>query len=579
MEAREVLQQYKVGRRDFSGEDFRNIDISGADLKDINLEEVDLSGANLSGADLQGANLRNTVVDEVTKLDRKWSLVWKIVNRGCEDLNLREVDLSGANLNGIDLSEINLRKANLSRTNLSQVNLREATLKEASLIGADLSGANLREAQCQKANFSQANLSKTNCIDTNFCQAIIQEAELVGAIFYESNLSYSNLSYSNLIKTDLSQANLRKATLIKADLSKANLSQTNLEEANLSQAILREANLSQADLDSAILNNIDLTKANLSKAKLFKAKFIQAKLIGANLSIAECRKANFSESNLREANLRQADFSEANLTQSDLRLTLVLGTDFDRAELTGACLEDWHYNSETKLNNVICEYFYLKANKKERCPYTLNKFFSTGEFTKRFSKILEIIDFIFRNGENWYEQEIEIMKKTIMDREEEIKEKDRAIKSYEERLLDVKYFTSSNRLTTIINKVESNSVAEHKSQGDTYNQSGNFGIGHMSDGAIQREAKVAGVLNEADKRSLAEIAEEIQQLLRQLETQNPTATDTEKQTFVTLAIPQNKRQRAVSALKSGSKEILRELLDNPYVNIGIAIIEGWQNPE
>ena len=39
------------------------------------------------------------------------------------------------------------------------------------------------------------------------------------------------------------------------------------------------------------------------------------------------------------------------------------------------------------------------------------------------------------------------------------------------------------------------------------------------------------------------------------------------------------KQRAVGAFKFGGKAFLEEVLDNPYINIGIAIIEGWQEGE
>ncbi|NEO68355.1 MAG: hypothetical protein F6K52_02265 [Moorea sp. SIO3H5] len=79
-------------------------------------------------------------------------------------------------------------------------------------------------------------------------------------------------------------------------------------------------------------------------------------------------------------------------------------------------------------------------------------------------------------------------------------------------------------------------------------------------------------------QTLSEAAAEIQQLLKQLEQSNPNSTDLEKTAFVNIAIPASTKQRLLSALESGGKEALRELLDNPYVNVGMAIVEGWQNP-
>jgi hypothetical protein len=50
--------------------------------------------------------------------------------------------------------------------------------------------------------------------------------------------------------------------------------------------------------------------------------------------------------------------------------------------------------------------------------------------------------------------------------------------------------------------------------------------------------------------------------LKQLELNNPAATDAEKEAFVTASIPPNNRQRFVGALQAGGKEALKELLDN-----------------
>ncbi len=66
--------------------------------------------------------------------------------------------------------------------------------------------------------------------------------------------------------------------------------------------------------------------------------------------------------------------------------------------------------------------------------------------------------------------------------------------------------------------------------------------------------------------------------MKQLEENNPAATDAEKQAFVTACIPPSNRQRIVGALQAGGKEALKELLDNPYVNVGVAIVEGWKHP-
>ncbi|MEM9980806.1 MAG: hypothetical protein AAF808_24530, partial [Cyanobacteria bacterium P01_D01_bin.2] len=78
-----------------------------------------------------------------------------------------------------------------------------------------------------------------------------------------------------------------------------------------------------------------------------------------------------------------------------------------------------------------------------------------------------------------------------------------------------------------------------------------------------------------ERQSLAEAAAQIQQLLKQLANSNPTATETDQKAFVGAALPTTTKQRLVKALKQGGKTALAELLDNVYVNVAVAAIEGW----
>ncbi|MEO1298603.1 MAG: hypothetical protein AAFW75_23050 [Cyanobacteria bacterium J06636_16] len=78
-------------------------------------------------------------------------------------------------------------------------------------------------------------------------------------------------------------------------------------------------------------------------------------------------------------------------------------------------------------------------------------------------------------------------------------------------------------------------------------------------------------------KDLAETALEIQRLLKVLETSNPTATEAEKASFVTETISPTLRQRAIGALQPGGRAAVEELLDNPYANVTMAIIEGWRD--
>ena len=121
-------------------------------------------------------------------------------------------------------------------------------------------------------------------------------------------------------------------------------------------------------------------------------------------------------------------------------------------------------------------------------------------------------------------------------------------------------------------------------EGNYYEQSGNFGIGHMSGGEIKEGAKVAGVINEAEKQNLADAATEIQQLLKQLSETYPTTTIREKNKVVIEAVDQIEnnptlKAKVINALKAGGTEAFKEAIDHPLVNILVATIEGWQDAE
>ncbi|VEP14744.1 hypothetical protein H1P_2830012 [Hyella patelloides LEGE 07179] len=131
--------------------------------------------------------------------------------------------------------------------------------------------------------------------------------------------------------------------------------------------------------------------------------------------------------------------------------------------------------------------------------------------------------------------------------------------------------------------VEESNMTEHRTiKTDAYyEQSGNIGIGHMSGGEIKGNAKVAGVINEAEERDLAEAAAEIQALIRQLEQDNPTNTTTEQMVVATQAIEQIEsnptwKQKAIAAFKQGSLNVIET---HPIGTFIIGAIEGWQKQQ
>ncbi|MGV0027029.1 pentapeptide repeat-containing protein [Phormidesmis priestleyi] len=261
--------------------------------------------------------------------------------------------------NTVDWNQWRNNNPQIQNLDLSGVNLRGWKLPPTTVVGYDPKDCTLFCANLRAVDFSEADLGETQLFGAD-----LRLAKLRGAKFDNAQLNKADFR-----EADLSEVNLHKANLDKADFSKANLS-----KANLSQAILSEANFDSSLLEAAFLHTADLMNANLENANLYKAV-----LAGAWLSGTSFRGANLREANLVAVQARKADFTGA--------------------ILTGACLQDWNISSETKLDDVICEYIYLKLDQQERRPSS--GIFAPGEFAALFQKALETVDLIFADGIDW----------------------------------------------------------------------------------------------------------------------------------------------------------------------------------
>ena len=126
--------------------------------------------------------------------------------------------------------------------------------------------------------------------------------------------------------------------------------------------------------------------------------------------------------------------------------------------------------------------------------------------------------------------------------------------------------------------VEYKSVSENKSMSKNSNYNNYGQTGAMGEGASSDNNNFVMQQSE-QKKTLADSAKEIQQLLKQLEKTNPTATETEKIVYVNDETTPKFKRRVVGALQAGSEAAIEEFLDNPYVNVGKAIVKGWMKPE
>lgn len=81
------------------------------------------------------------------------------------------------------------------------------------------------------------------------------------------------------------------------------------------------------------------------------------------------------------------------------------------------------------------------------------------------------------------------------------------------------------------------------------------------------------------RRTLAEAAEELQQLLNQLEQTNPTATESEKVAYVNDETTPSFKRRVAGALQASGETAIDEfILENKYLKVVKSAIKGWLQP-
>ncbi len=191
--------------------------------------------------------------------------------------------------------------------------------------------------------------------------------------------------------------------------------------------LFRGANLTDVDFTGATLKFCDLREANLTRTRFYQVKALDyarldntylanshirqlvvtlngqsqnfdglnlegVNLQDANLPGANLQDASFIGTNLNNANLRNADLSRSILKQAQLD-----GTDMTGAILTGACIEDWGITGSTKLEDVQCDYVFMRLETKDnpnrlRKPDNWGETFAEGEFADFIKPYVDTLD-------------------------------------------------------------------------------------------------------------------------------------------------------------------------------------------
>lgn len=175
------------------------------------------------------------------------------------------------------------------------------------------------------------------------------------------------------------------------------LQRTDFTEANLNRADFRGARFLDCRFEGAKNHHLAMTEGTpleirkvrelVVNSVVTETDFHGLNLQGLDFSGLDLRGFNFANSNLSFANFSGCDLREANLSE-----VTALGTRFNEAELTGACIQNWNIDTRTELNQIRCDFVYLTDGKQQRNPPDSD--FAAGEFSKLYQQVADTIDFI-----------------------------------------------------------------------------------------------------------------------------------------------------------------------------------------
>jgi uncharacterized protein YjbI with pentapeptide repeats len=435
----------------------------------------------------------------------------------------------------------------------------------------------------------------------------------------------------------------RDADLTDADFTSATLKSTDFRNATLTRTRWHQAKKLDRIRPGTTYLQFPQVRQLLITGQGQAQNFDRQPLRGVNLQGANLADASFIGADLSEANLQDADLSRAKLVQTQLDETDLTGATLTGAYIEDWGITSHTKLDGVRCEYVFMRVPTKEDPNPRRKPDNWNETFKDGDFADFIKPIVDTLDLYHNQdvdpraiaisfkelAENHPEAGLEIvaMEKrgenkfllrtaTALDANHselnaEYFDTYNKVKALAERELQALLKEKDNRIhsleTMIATALQRPSfyAENYHNQGHTMpenpNNEYNF---HGSVGSVANQGKIGSSGNEntigntaADvkgdqksiqhnynytpeqRQTLAEAAAEIQQLLKQLEQTNPTATEVEQKAFLTAVIPATKRERFVNALQEGGKELFKELMDNMYVNVAVAAIEGWQSAE
>ncbi|NET41891.1 pentapeptide repeat-containing protein [Okeania sp. SIO2B3] len=474
---REILQQYQQGERNFQGANLRGLSFKGENLSDADFSFADIRGTNFSGVNLRGAKFCGAKAGlqkrwVVVLLAGAFVLVCISAYLSLFISIIFLMLVTPVLIKG-DSSDLMTQIAGwvcLIITIISWMRFVSNKIEDSAFPGAIAGALTVAIAVCFSVAgmftgivigaFAVAGAFVFTFIEVfaligTFAVAGVVAVAVAGTFTVSGTLALNVFIYEFLLESEsfgfgfIGAGTLFQTLLsayiacqaIKGDKKYSLIRNTAIAFAAIGGTSFRDANLTDTDFTNATLKSTDFRGANITRTiwkntikldrirpgktylKDAKVRELVKTGEGENINLdrfalqgINLRGANLTNASFIEANLNLANLQDANLSRAKLVGTFLDQADLTGATLTGAFLEDWGITTTTKLDDIKCDYIYMRLppdkrpdflklppeqsldERVRRKPADEDKNFEEGEFAEFIKPLVNTLDLYHNQG-------------------------------------------------------------------------------------------------------------------------------------------------------------------------------------
>ncbi len=455
-----------------------------------------------------------------------------------------------------------------------EIDLANAVLRFADLTAVDLTNANLNKADLRCSRFFRANLNGINLCSAN----------LISADFFLTKLKGADLSNANLLRVQALYTSFNNTVLTGACIEDWNInSNTNFDNVICDYIYLKQNQQERrpsdpnrnfepgefAKLVQKSLETVDLIFSNGIDWKAFLSSYqdIQVEYGEQNVSIQAIEKKSDGAFVIRLD--LPTDLDKAKIEESFWKTYKpILQAKDEQLALYGQVLED-KLKENTKLLGIIETMANREDDSLNEVQIKILKSIFQG--TSHDRKISESLRLPIRQTRYYLEYFEENGFITAIKGSDQL-----ANVAYMTCELTNKGYVAADNQKNLIKKSNtSNNINNFNAPvGSVDNKGTQTNVTGLNEGT-----QIGTQYNSPQKKTLAEAADEIQKLLKQLKQSNPNATIEQQEVYVDIAMPKTLKERLISALSAMSDAAIEEFLKRPGVKVVASGVRAWILPE